>query len=81
LTKRKKYRSWSDIIATILKEAVDDANQTKMIYLAYLSYRSKKDYHDVLTGSGVLERNKKTMTHRTTLKGSEFPDKYESMKI
>lgn len=49
--------------------------------LAYLSFTQIKDYLDVPTGRGLPERNKKTMTYRTTLKGSEFPDESQSMKI
>jgi len=81
LPKKKKYRSRSDIVAAILKTALDGANQTKMMYLALLSFTQVKDYLEVLTESGLLERNKKTKTYRTTAKGREFLDKYETLKI
>jgi len=52
-----------------------------MMYLALLSFTQVKDYLEVLTESGLLERNKKTKTYRTTAKGREFLDKYETLKI
>lgn len=70
-----------EIIAAILKTALDGANQTRMMYLALLSFTQVKDYIEVLTESGLLERKKKVMTYKTTAKGREFLDKYETLKL
>lgn len=70
-----------EIIAAILKTALDGANQTRMMYLALLSFTQVKDYLEVLTKSGLLERKNKIMIYRTTAKGREFLDKYETLKI
>jgi predicted transcriptional regulator len=81
LPKKKQYRTRLEIIAAILKTALDGANQTRMMYLALLSFTQVKDYLQVLTESGLLERKNKIMIYRTTAKGREFLDKYETLKI
>jgi len=78
---KKKYRSRFDIIVAILKAAADGALQTTIMYSVYLSFTQVKDYLDVLTRRGLLQKDMKTMRFRTTARGREFLKKYEWIKI
>jgi predicted transcriptional regulator len=43
-----KYRSRTDIVATILDIANDGSTNTKIMYKAYLSYAQLKEYLSIL---------------------------------
>ncbi len=50
-----KYRSRTDIVATILETADGGATKTKIMYSAYLSYAQLKEYLSMLLENELLE--------------------------
>jgi predicted transcriptional regulator len=64
-----KYRSRTEIVATILDSANGGATKTKMMYKAFLSYHQLKEYLTVLIENDLIEYLNGTQTFRTTEKG------------
>lgn len=79
--RKKRYRSRNDIIAELLKIALDRTTKTRMMYSAYLSYRQVEEYLPLLLGSGMLELDTKGKKYHTTKKGEHFLEIYERTKI
>lgn len=74
-----KYRSRTEIVASILDAAVDPTTKTKIMYKAYLSYSQLKEYLSVLIENHLLEFNEAELKYRTTAKGKRFLDTYSQM--
>jgi predicted transcriptional regulator len=76
-----KYRSRTDIVAQILETANGgNANKTKIMYGAYLSYAQLKEYIGVMLESGLLEQDAtNNQLYRTTEKGWQFLKLYSSI--
>ena len=79
--KKMRYRTRNDIIAELLKIALDGTTKTKLMYNGYLSYRQLQDYLPLLLGNGLLEFDGKGRKYHTTKKGRDFLDVYERTKI
>ncbi|MCI0560165.1 MAG: winged helix-turn-helix domain-containing protein [Nitrososphaera sp.] len=74
-----KYRSRTDIVATILDAASGGATKTRIMYKAYLSHAQLKEYLSVLTENGLLEYEEGNVTYKTTDKGLRFMITYNRM--
>ncbi|HEX2615286.1 MAG TPA: winged helix-turn-helix domain-containing protein [Nitrososphaera sp.] len=74
-----KYRSRTDIVATILDAANGGATKTRIMYKAYLSYAQLKEYLSVLTESGLLDYEEGELKYRTTEKGIRFMSTYDQI--
>ncbi len=67
-----KYRSRTEIVATILDAANGGATKTKIMYIAFLSYNQLKDYLSILIENNLIEYLEGTRTFKTTEKGLNF---------
>jgi predicted transcriptional regulator len=67
-----KYRSRTEIVATILDAANGGATKTKIMYSAFLSYNQLKEYLAVLIENNLIEYRGGTNAFRTTEKGLKF---------
>jgi predicted transcriptional regulator len=80
--KKQHNRSQNDIIADILKAALDGASKTKILYQAFMSFNHlTKEYLPLLLANDMLEYNAEGQTYRTTKKGKEFLDAYEQLRL
>ena len=83
--KTDRRRDRHDIIAEILKTAVNGQIKTHIMYRAKLSYSQINTYLPLLVEKGFLEnvnvtRGKQRITvYRTTSKGMQFIEKLESV--
>ncbi|MGE0243556.1 MAG: winged helix-turn-helix domain-containing protein, partial [Nitrososphaeraceae archaeon] len=64
-----KYRSRTEIVATILDSTNGGATKTKIMYNAFLSYNQLKEYLSILIENNLLEYLEGTKIFRTTEKG------------
>ena len=67
-----KYRSRTEIVATILKAADGGTTKTKIMYKAFLSYAQLREYLSVLIENNLLEYLEGSQTYKTTEKGLNF---------
>ena len=70
-----KHRSRTEIIHDILQTANSDGNgaaQSKIMYNAYLSYRTVKEYLTLLIDNGFLQHDLGKQKFRITEKGLRF---------
>ena len=74
-----KYRSRTDIVATILEAANGGSTKTKIMYKAYLSYAQLKEYLSILVGNGLLEYEEGELKYKTTEKGLRFMKTYSEI--
>ena len=74
-----KYRSRTEIVATILEAANGRATKTKIMYNAFLSYNQLKDYLSILIENNLLEYLEGTTTFKTTEKGLNFLKKHNAI--
>jgi predicted transcriptional regulator len=74
-----KYRSRTDIVATILDAANGGATKTRIMYKAYLSYAQLKEYLSVLTENGLLDYEEGELKYKTTEKGIRFMRTYDQI--
>jgi predicted transcriptional regulator len=74
-----RYRSRTDIVASILEAANGGVTKTKMMYHAYLSYEQLKDYLTILMANGLLEYAKEEARYKTTPKGMIFLKAYNQL--
>ena len=74
-----KYRSRTEIVATILDAAVEPTTKTKIMYKAYLSYSQLKEYLAVLRENHLLEFNETEQKYKISPKGRRFLDTYSQM--
>ena len=73
-----RYRNRTEITSQILETAMGGATKTKIMYRAFLSYAQMKEYLEVLSANGLLERNEKQM-FTTTEKGIKFLKIYQEL--
>ena len=67
-----KYRSRTEIVATMLEAANEKATKTKIMYVAFLSYQQLKEYLSVLIENNLIEYIEETQTYKTTEKGLNY---------
>jgi predicted transcriptional regulator len=67
-----KYRSRTEIVATMLQSATDGATKTKLMYKAYLSYSQLKEYLRYLEENELIKYEEGTQLYRVTPKGHQF---------
>jgi predicted transcriptional regulator len=67
-----KYRSRTEIVATMLEAANGGVTKTKIMYKAFLSYSQLREYLSVLVGNNLLEYVEGPEIYRTTEKGLNF---------
>jgi predicted transcriptional regulator len=67
-----KYRSRTEIVATILEAANGGATKTKIMYKAFLSYAQLREYLSVLIANNLLYYIEGSQTYKTTEKGLNF---------
>ena len=75
-----KYRSRTEIAATILDAANGGATKIKIMYNAYLSYNQLKEYISILIENNLLEYLEGARTFRTTEKGLNFLTMHNEME-
>jgi predicted transcriptional regulator len=74
-----KYRSRTDIVATILEAANGGLTKTRIMYKAYLSYAQLKEYLSILVENGLLEYEDRDLKYKTTEKGLRFMRTYNEI--
>ena len=74
-----KYRSRTDIVATILDAAKDGSTRTKIMYQAYLSYTQLKEYLSILVENGLMEYEEGQLKYKTTEKGLRYMRSYNEI--
>lgn len=74
-----KYRSRTDIVATILEAANGGSTKTKIMYKSYLSYAQLKEYLSILIENGLLEYEEGELKYKTTEKGIRFMRAYSEI--
>jgi predicted transcriptional regulator len=79
ITYEMKYRSRTDIVATILDAAIGGTTKTKIMYKAFLSYAQLKDYLAVLVENGLLYYEEGELKYKTTDKGIKFIKSYNEI--
>jgi predicted transcriptional regulator len=67
-----KYRSRTEIVATMLEAANGKATKTKIMYVAFLSYTQLKEYLSILIENNLIECLEETQTYKTTQKGLNY---------
>lgn len=79
VTHHKKYRSRYDIFATILKVASEkEANQTHIMYGAFMSFNQLRKYVAFLLNNGLLIKQQRPI-YNITEKGVHFLRLYEQL--
>ena len=74
-----KYRSRTEIAATILESVRSGTTKTKIMYKAYLSYTQIKEYLKFLQDKGLMEYEEGSQVYRITDKGIQFLRAYEEI--
>ena len=74
-----KYRSRTDIIAMILRAAVNGATKTRIMYGAYLSYAQVKEYLSFLIGKNLIIYEEGTGLYKLTENGMKLLRTYEGI--
>lgn len=74
-----KYRSRTDIVATMLEAANGGSTKTKIMYKAYLSYAQLKEYLSMLVENDLLEYEEGELKYKTTEKGLRFMMTYSEI--
>jgi len=74
-----KYRSRTEIVATILETVRSGTTKTKIMYKAYLSYTQMKEYLQFLQERKLMEFESGTQIYRITDKGLQFLKAYEEI--
>ena len=74
-----KYRSRTDIIATILECARDGGRKTHIMSRAYISHTQVELHLELLEANGLLEYEPQDSSFKTTGKGLAFLQVYRYM--
>ena len=74
-----KYRSLTEIIATMLESVRSGSTKTKIMYKAYLSYNQLKEYLQFLQESNLIKYESGSQIYRITDKGFQFLRAYEEI--
>ena len=75
-----KRRNNVDIMADILRVASSGAKKTWIVYKANLNFKIVKEYLSELMEKGLLEVHQGSTIYRTTERGLEFLEQYESFR-
>ena len=75
-----KYRSRTDIIATILKVTINGASKTRIMYGAYLSYAQAKEYLAFLSRKNLVYQEGGTGLYRLTEAGVDLLRTFEGIR-
>jgi predicted transcriptional regulator len=76
-----KYRSRTQIIIEILQVAAKDANKTRIMYGANMSFVQMNEYLPQLIDKGLLEYNEKEKLYKTTAAGLEALSHYRRLNL
>jgi predicted transcriptional regulator len=81
-SKYSYYRSRTEIAAQILRGANDynEITKTKIMYVAFLSYKQLQEYLPPLIQNGLLEYLEGTKSYKITEKGLKFLKIYEKIE-
>lgn len=74
-----KYRSRTDIIAMILRAAVNGATKTRVMYGAYLSYAQVKEYLGFMIEKNLITYEEGTGLYKLTENGMMLLRTYEGI--
>ncbi len=74
-----KYRSRTDIIAMILRAAMNGATKTRIMYGAYLSYAQVKEYLGFLIEKNLISYEEGAGLYRVTENGMRLLRTYEGI--
>jgi len=74
-----KYRSRTEIVATILSAASEKVTKTKIMYKAYLSYAQVKEYLKFMLENELIQFEEGEQVYRITQKGFQFLHSYDEM--
>jgi predicted transcriptional regulator len=74
-----KYRSRTDIIAMILRAALNGATKTRIMYGAYLSYAQVKEYLSFLIERNLIAYEEGSGIYRLTENGMKLLRVYEGI--
>ena len=74
-----KYRSRSDIVAMVLRVALNGATKTRIMYGAYLSYAQVKEYLSFLIERNLITYEEGTGLYRLTESGMKLLHTYEGI--
>lgn len=74
-----KYRSRSEIIASILRSVRGGNTKTRIMYDAYLSYTQLKEYITHLEEINLIARNKTDNQYTLTENGQKFLAAYDQL--
>ncbi len=74
-----KYRSRTDIIAMILRAALNGATKTRIMYGAYLSYAQVKEYLSFLIEKNLISYEEGTGIYKLTENGMKLLRTYEGI--
>jgi predicted transcriptional regulator len=74
-----KYRSRTDIIAMILRAAINGATKTRIMYGAYLSYAQVKEYLSFLIEKNLIMYEEGTGLYKLTENGMRLLRTYEGI--
>jgi predicted transcriptional regulator len=76
-----KYRSRTQIIVEILQVAANDANKTRIMYGAALSFKQMTEYLPQLVDKGLLEYNDKKKVYKVTAAGLDALSHYQKLNL
>ncbi|HEX6067507.1 MAG TPA: winged helix-turn-helix domain-containing protein [Nitrososphaera sp.] len=74
-----KYRSRTDIVASMLQIAQGGAIKTRIMYRAFLSFPQLNEYLELMTDSGLLEYSEEERKYHTSEKGRYFLKMYKDI--
>jgi predicted transcriptional regulator len=74
-----KYRSRTEIIATVLQAAMNGATKTRLMYSAYLSYAQVQEYIHFLTERRLISFEEDSQEYKLTEQGLRFLRVYDEI--
>jgi predicted transcriptional regulator len=80
--RKTRYRSRSDIVATILQSAAhyrQGIGLTKIMYISFLSYLQADKYMQALTENSLLSFDDGQRKYKITAKGHQYLELYRKM--
>lgn len=79
---KSKYRSKTEIIASVLRaidEEKGEAGITRLMYISFLSYHQVKDYSKLLKNNSLLDYDLRNRNYSITAMGLRFLNLYAEM--
>ena len=76
----KKHRSKEEIIANILKAAINNTTKTRIMHRCYMSYNLLQKYISYATLSGLLFHDHRSNEYHITSKGVQFLDYFDQYR-